>query len=728
MSAPLLRRSAWPRIRRSRRPTAPRRRSGKPCRRPATPPRRSRRASSASASRRLRSTSSTSFGGHQIDSNGRLFHFGLTEAEHEEDDGGDRPASARPSRLVAGDEILAGAVRRRRRRTSSRCAAIAMPRPRRRRRRTRRCCGPPPPSCCAPPRPCPIRSCAKYCARRRLRAAIIDTPWSAAFISYVIRQSGVAPNAFQFANAHRAYIYDAFAASAAELTHEAGDRIYRACPLTTTRPRVGRSDLPAARARARRRQRRGGARAHPGGTRRQRRRALGPAHPLRGGRACRCGGAQDVHHRRQRQSGGHRPEAEPAPRLEVLGRRKRAIAAAPGHWTLPQAAGQSPQRRATPRNARSTTRNGLCCCSCGELPAASEIRAIDFARAFAIVVDRGRGIEGAQLFPARRFAACQDGIAADRGRMFRLASARAWLASPRLAGACDDAAEIAVLPSPVAPWKGAPLARHLRRREAARGRAFADRARRQRRGQIARAARRPAVFLVRRGRSRRPPARGARRSRASARRPGAARSRAKSPCAPTGRRAPSATAGSVWPLRNTWNRATENLFSAWIEKLFDAPLDAAPSWPALHEVLRDRSRNLLFNHLGLGEDEMKIVLRPDCADLPYFLRAYFAFKMGLPFGYSKCSRGGGGTARRRARSGSTFRTPTASARRQPGRAGSTAERQAVGAAAPPRRRAEAAGLAASFGQYLRDRRRRRPFRLGAHGARTTTTPTIIRCR
>src|SRR5205807_2695974 len=39
---------------------------------------------------------------------------------------------------------------------------------------------------------------------------------------------------------------------------------------------------------------------------------------------------------------------------------------------------------------------------------------------------------------------------------------------------------------------------------------------------------------------------------------------------------PSATSGSVWPLRNTWNRATENLFSAWIEKLFDDPLDALP--------------------------------------------------------------------------------------------------------------------------------------------------------
>src|ERR671911_599600 len=64
---------------------------------------------------------------------------------------------------------------------------------------------------------------------------------------------------------------------------------------------------------------------------------------------------------------------------------------------------------------------------------------------------------------------------------------------------------------------------------------------------------------------------------------------------------PRSTAGSVWPVRNDWNRATENLYAAWIEKLFDAPLDASPSWPALHVVLRDQSRNFLFNHLGLGE-------------------------------------------------------------------------------------------------------------------------------
>jgi hypothetical protein len=107
---------------------------------------------------------------------------------------------------------------------------------------------------------------------------------------------------------------------------------------------------------------------------------------------------------------------------------------------------------------------------------------------------------------------------------------------------------------------------------------------------------------------------------------------------------PSAVAGSIWPLRASWDRATENLYSAWIEKLFDASLDAPPSWNALHEVLRDKSRNMLFNYLGLGEDEANIVMKADCADMPYFLRAYFSFKMGLPFGYSTCSRGGGGQA------------------------------------------------------------------------------------
>ena len=97
--------------------------------------------------------------------------------------------------------------------------------------------------------------------------------------------------------------------------------------------------------------------------------------------------------------------------------------------------------------------------------------------------------------------------------------------------------------------------------------------------------------------------------------------------------------GSIWQVRNSWNSTNEALFSAWIEKLFDAPPDQDLSWKVWYEVLRDQSRNFLFNYLGRDEDKTQTSQRPDCADFVYFLRAYFAYKMGLPFGYSNCSRG-----------------------------------------------------------------------------------------
>lgn len=100
----------------------------------------------------------------------------------------------------------------------------------------------------------------------------------------------------------------------------------------------------------------------------------------------------------------------------------------------------------------------------------------------------------------------------------------------------------------------------------------------------------------------------------------------------------------VWPVRRAWTRRLEDVYSAWIEALFDGPEDEALSWPALHVGLRDPKRNLLFDHLGAAEDSGRDapVVRPDCADLPYFLRAYFAWKLGLPFGLGECNRGGGG--------------------------------------------------------------------------------------
>src|SRR6201996_6867158 len=101
-------------------------------------------------------------------------------------------------------------------------------------------------------------------------------------------------------------------------------------------------------------------------------------------------------------------------------------------------------------------------------------------------------------------------------------------------------------------------------------------------------------------------------------------------------------AGKIWEVRNSWDSTNEALFSAWIEKLFDAPPEQDLNWKVWYEVLRDQSRNFLYNYLGRNEDVTQTSIRPDCADFVYFLRAYFAFKMGLPFGYSNCSRGFGG--------------------------------------------------------------------------------------
>lgn len=180
------------------------------------------------------------FGGHQIDSNGRLFRFGLTEAEHQAENG--PPARQMPLghlgwwrvmkywRALYGDKAAEKLEVRGYRDASTspqgkqvtpllRTSAAQLLRD-------------------AEGVSDPVAR--EILREAALRAAIIDTPWSAAFVSYVIRKSGVTANQFRFSNAHRDYIYDAFAASAAELTKQnADERIYRACPLATTKPRPG---------------------------------------------------------------------------------------------------------------------------------------------------------------------------------------------------------------------------------------------------------------------------------------------------------------------------------------------------------------------------------------------------------------------------------------------------------------------------------------------------------
>lgn len=88
----------------------------------------------------------------------------------------------------------------------------------------------------------------------------------------------------------------------------------------------------------------------------------------------------------------------------------------------------------------------------------------------------------------------------------------------------------------------------------------------------------------------------------------------------------------------SWGLAAEAFYSAWVEALFSAPLEENSSFSSLEPVLSNPERNFLHNHLGLNEDN-SLPLTPDCADLPYTLRAYFAWKVGLPIAFRGCDRG-----------------------------------------------------------------------------------------
>jgi hypothetical protein len=87
-----------------------------------------------------------------------------------------------------------------------------------------------------------------------------------------------------------------------------------------------------------------------------------------------------------------------------------------------------------------------------------------------------------------------------------------------------------------------------------------------------------------------------------------------------------------------WNRATEALYAAWIEHLFDAPPDRSLQFPSLEPVLSDPSRNFLLGPSSDGDGRTRPA-EPDCADLPYVLRAYFGWRLGLPFASRHCNRG-----------------------------------------------------------------------------------------
>ena len=104
---------------------------------------------------------------------------------------------------------------------------------------------------------------------------------------------------------------------------------------------------------------------------------------------------------------------------------------------------------------------------------------------------------------------------------------------------------------------------------------------------------------------------------------------------------PATGVGSVWDVRHNWSAGYENLYSAFVESIFDFPIEEDLTWTSLHELTSDPERNIFYGYYGENEDDV-LEMNPDCADLPYMIRAYFAWKMGLPFGFRQCSRGRAG--------------------------------------------------------------------------------------
>ncbi|HEY0822624.1 MAG TPA: DUF2272 domain-containing protein [Ramlibacter sp.] len=72
-----------------------------------------------------------------------------------------------------------------------------------------------------------------------LRAAIVDTPWSAAFISHLMRTAGFEAAEFAFSDSHSDYVRAALDASAAEAQGGEPSHAFRACDAATTPPRAG---------------------------------------------------------------------------------------------------------------------------------------------------------------------------------------------------------------------------------------------------------------------------------------------------------------------------------------------------------------------------------------------------------------------------------------------------------------------------------------------------------
>ena len=346
---------------------------------------------------------------------------------------------------------------------------------------------------------------------------------------------------------------------------------------------------------------------------------------------------------------------------------------------------------------------------------------------------------GARLHSARQFAAGASTAASLIAGAFSSFSAAEAPETKGASGGCEGAAGFAVSGLADRAVAGRAAARLVRGRETVRGRAFAGRAGRKGRGELAGAARRAAILLVRRG----PLARRRELAGETCARQGAGRvqhdhardRRAHGAAAAAAARRPGASGRCAIPeiaRRKTSIRHGSRSCSTRRSM-------QTLSWPALHEVLRDNraiSCSTIWVSQRFDEDGYSPRLRRP-AILPARL---FRIQDGAAVRILEVH------ARRRrpgpegAFSGGTFGTWSRSPRRAArlgrdaaGPACSASSTGPLGGATCPAdqsaRRQRPPGLAPGFGCYLgMTHRRRRPFRQRAHRAGATRITTIIPCR
>ncbi len=88
-----------------------------------------------------------------------------------------------------------------------------------------------------------------------------------------------------------------------------------------------------------------------------------------------------------------------------------------------------------------------------------------------------------------------------------------------------------------------------------------------------------------------------------------------------------AVIGDLWRwrvLRTAWTEQDERAYEEFVARIGDSDCKT------VHECLTDAKANPFFR----ASNPADMRFYADCADLPYLLRAYFAWKNALPFAYS----------------------------------------------------------------------------------------------